>query len=144
MGAFVERDFSSAFLWRVEIEGVAIGDFQESTLPSIEIGVIEYGVGGKKSVQKRPGIVKYGNLKLKRGYSNDRTLQTWWENISKGQVDRRSVSLVQLDEVNTEVMRWNMFNCWPCKWNQSPAKAGDNNIFTEEVEFALEFMERAM
>lgn len=138
-----DRDFHFAGLWKVEIEGLAIGEFQEATLPSIEVSVIEYNTGNSKSPLKRPGVVKYTNLKLKRGYSTSRIMQEWWENIAKGVQDRRSISLIEYDEENNEKMRWNMYNTWPCKWTHSAHAASKNEISTEEIELVLERMERA-
>lgn len=137
------RDFTFAGLFRVEIEGNPIGDFQEVKIPTVEVAVTEYKHGSSKSAFKRPGSVKYGNLTLKRGYNVSRDLQTWWTNIQMGKQDRRSISVVQLDEEGGETMRWNMFDCWPCKWTHSGHAGGKDEVITEELEIVVERLEMA-
>ena len=31
-------------------------------------------------------------------------------------IDRRSGSIILLDPSRKEVLRWNFYNAWPCKW----------------------------
>lgn len=143
MGKGFERDYHFSGLWQVEIEGLAVADFQSVTLPTAEVAVIEYNRGGSKSPMKRPGVVKWSNLVLKRGYSHSRILQEWIDNISKGVQDRRSISVIQYFEENNESMRWNMFNTWPCKWSISEMAGSKNEVTIETIEMVVERMERA-
>lgn len=143
MAGGFNRDFDFSGLFRVEVEGLPLGEFQEVKLPSIEVSVIEYKHGSSKSPFKRPGAVKFGNLTLKRGYNVSRELQLWWENISAGKQDRRSMSVIAINEEGEETMRWNYFNCWPCKWNHSGYAGGKDETTTEELEIVTERGERA-
>lgn len=138
-----DRDFHFSGLFKVEIEGLAVGEFQEVNLPSFEVSVIDYNHGGSKSPFKRPGAVKWGNLTLKRGYNVSRILQEWHENIAKGVQDRRSISVIQHNEETGETMRWNFFNCWPCKWSHSPMAGAKNEVSIETIEMVVERGERA-
>jgi len=136
-------DHHHGALFKVEIEGLEVGEFLECKLPDIEVKVIEYNHGGRKSPRKRPGRVTYTNMVLKKGYSVHRVFQEWWENIAKGTEDRRSMSVLYVDEEDKEIMRWNLFECWPTKWKMSQMKGASDEISMEEIEVAVEFMERA-
>ena len=138
-----EGDFQHAGLFRVEVEGLPIGLFQEVKLPTVEVAVIEYNYGESKSPQKRPGHVKYGNITLKRGYNLDRTLAQWVEAVAAGKPERKSMSFIQLDEEGNETMRWNAYRCWPSKWNGPGMEGSKDEIAVEEVEIVCESFSRA-
>lgn len=138
-----DRDFHFSGLFQVEIEGIDVGMFQEVTLPSFEVSVVEYAHGGSKSKFKRPGEVKYGDLTLKRGYNVSRVLAEWVENIAKGMQDRRSISIIQHNEEAGETMRWNCYQCWPKTWKHTPLAGTKNEVSVEEITIVTEYFERA-
>jgi phage tail-like protein len=142
MGDGFKRDYHASLLWKIEIEGLAVADFQAVTLPTAEVAVIEYNTGGSKSPSKRPGVVKWSNITLKRGYGHNTILQEWIANISKGVQDRRSISVIQEKEEGNEIGRWNLFNCWPCKWSIGEMAGGKNEVTVESIEMVVERMER--
>jgi phage tail-like protein len=61
-----------AFNFIVAIDGIPAAAFTECILPAVSIEVIEYREGAdvEGSIHKLPGLVKYGDLVLKRGLSN--------------------------------------------------------------------------
>ena len=57
------------FSFRVEIEGIDAGFFRSVGGLAIETEVIEFREGGSDVIRKLPGVRKYPNLVLKRGFT---------------------------------------------------------------------------
>jgi len=55
-------------------------------------------------VRKLVGLRKYINILLKRGYTQDTSLWTWYGNIRDGIADRRNVTIVLLNEQRLPVL----------------------------------------
>ena len=72
-----------------ELKGVA---FQEVSGMDVENQIIEYRKSNSPlfSTEKMPGIVKYGNVTLKRGvFVNDNTFWNWHKQISMNTIKRQ-------------------------------------------------------
>jgi len=133
------------FNFVVEIEGEAAAGFSEADLPAGRIEVVAYREGADKSSAARllPGRVEYEPLVLRRGFAGDRALFEWWRAVAEGNLDRRNVSVVLLDEQRQEVARWNLRRAWPSKW-EGPSMRGDgNDVAIETLELAHEGIELA-
>jgi phage tail-like protein len=78
----------------VEIDGVVAAAFTECRLPVASIQVIEYreGADAANNIRKLPGLVKFGNLTLKRGLTNSLALWTGSTPSSRGRGRRRRSS----------------------------------------------------
>ena len=145
MPANKRNDPFGRFNFRLEIEGVTQAGFSEVSGLSNETEVIEYREGGDKvnTARKLPGLTKYGNLVLKRGVTTDNSLWNWRKTVIDGAVERRSGSIILLDESRQEILRWNFFNGWPCKWEGPALKAKSNEVAIETLEIAHEGLELA-
>lgn len=136
------------FNFRVEIDGVAAGQFSEVSGLSVEQEVVEYRSGEDSTTRKIPGRVKYGDITLKRGYTSTGTLHDWIETNLTGRdagkgVDRRNGSIVVLNESDEEVARYNFFEAWPSKWKISSLDGKGNDVLVEEVVIVIEWFEEA-
>ena len=136
-------DFQQANRFEVRIEGIAIGAFQEVTLPEIEMEQIEYHVGTSRGALKRPGQYKVGDLVLKRGYAHNRMLEEWFYRIKKGDAERRSMSIDMINEHDEVTATFDFFNAWPKKWKVANLDASKAEQVVEEVTFALEDFARS-
>src|SRR5689334_21109663 len=99
-----------AFQFLIEIDGVTNARFQEVGGIDATVDVIEYREGGDALGPRLfPGQTKHSRLSLKRGYTDDSTLYTWFEDVMTGRTEniRRNISIVQIDMNGTEVFRWN-------------------------------------
>jgi phage tail-like protein len=134
-----------AFQFLVEIDGIIGARFQEAGGVDVTVEVIEYREGGDRTfVRKLPGMTKHGNLTLKRGFTSDQALWDWFKATLDGNEKiRRNLSIVQLDMVGTEVMRWNLFNAFPVKYTAQAFNAKTNELAIESVEIAYERLDRA-
>ena len=65
-------------------------------------------------------------------------LMEWWEATRAGQYDRRSVSIVLLDNAANEVTRWNLFECWPRRWELSTLQGGSAMALFESITIVTE------
>jgi phage tail-like protein len=138
--------FFRAFQFMVEADGISQAHFQEVGGLDATIDLIEYREGGDMlGVRKLPGQTKHSNLSLKRGYTADQQLWTWFEDVMTGRTERirRNISVVQLDMTGREVMRWNLYQAFPVKYTAAAYNAKGNDLSVEAVEFAYERIERA-
>ena len=58
-----------------------------------------------------------------------------------GKPDRRSGSIVLLDEAGKQVLRWNFVRGWPAKWEGPDLNARANEVAIETLEIAHEGLE---
>ena len=109
-----------------------------------ETEVIEFKQGNDRVVRKKPGRTTYANITLERGFTATDDLFTWRNNIEKGIIDRRSGSVIVLDQdLETEVARYNFYEAWPCKWEVPAMDSESSATAIEKIELAVEKVERA-
>jgi phage tail-like protein len=66
----------------------------------------------------------------------------WVVKSASGEVDRRNVSIVLLNESgNGEVRRWNLMRAWPCHWRGPNLRALGNRVAIERVTLAYDRLE---
>jgi hypothetical protein len=120
--------FYRAFQFLVEIDNVSQARFQEVGGLDATIDMTEYREGG-----------------MKRGYTDDKQLYTWFEDVMTGRTEkiRRNISVIQIDMAGKEVFRWNLFNAFPVKYTGPAFNAKGNDLSIETLEVAYERIERA-
>lgn len=121
-----------------ELQGVA---FQEVSGMDVENQIIEYRKSNSPlfSTEKMPGIVKYGNITMKRGvFVNDNTFWKWHNEISMNTIKRRTVLIKLLDESGAVTMQWQLNNAWPTKITSTDLKADGNEVAVDTLEIAHE------
>ncbi|NQY07949.1 MAG: phage tail protein [Flavobacteriales bacterium] len=119
-----------------EMKGVA---FQEVSGMDVENQIIEYRKSNSKlfSVEKMPGIVKYGNITMKRGvFVNDNTFWNWHAEISMNTIKRRTVIIRLLDENGKVTMQWQLNDAWPTKITSTDLKSDGNEVAVDTLEIA--------
>jgi phage tail-like protein len=124
----------------VEIDGIAAAAFEECSGLAASVDVIEYREGGDKQsvARKLPGRARFTNITLKRGITTNRDLWQWFKDILNGVVDRRNVAVVLLDSQQQPVVRWNLTNAWPAKWEGPLLKGKGTDVAIETLELAHE------
>lgn len=136
---------SEQYTIKVVIEGVEVGPVVAISGLESEIEVVEYKHGDDNATlrdRKRPGRVKYANITLKRGLVSDPSFHEWYQKVLQGVTERKSGSIIYLDREGNEVLRYNFFEAWPCRWKAPELNAQDRHI-VEEIEFVVERVERA-
>jgi phage tail-like protein len=138
-GTATRNDPFAAFNFMVEIEGIAVAGFSECSGLSTDSAVIEYRNGNDPpTVRKSPGLDIYTNLVLKRGFTSGKELWVWRKTVIDGKTERRSGSVVLLDESRKEALRWNFTAGWPKKWDGPALNGKTNDVAIEMLEIAHE------
>lgn len=140
----LRRDFDHVgnFNFLMEIDGVTSGAFKSVDGLSAEVAVIEIQDGNDLVRRKRPGQRKFGNITLKRGYVEDNKLYEWFMRTLEGKVERKSVSIILNNSFGDEVVRYNLFECWPCKWKGFSLDGKADDVAIEELELVVEAWKR--
>jgi phage tail-like protein len=129
----------SAFNFLVEIDGITVAGFSECSGLSTETDPIEYRNGNENiTVRKLPGLVKYSNITLKRGFTQAKELWEWRKKVLDGKTERKSGSVVLLDEGRNEALRCNFVEAWPRKWEGPTFNAKNNEVAIETLEIVHE------
>jgi phage tail-like protein len=134
-----ENDPLASFNFLVESGGVLTAGFSECTGLGSETDPIDYRNGNEDiMVRKLPGLKKFGNVTLKRGVSVGQDFFEWRQSVMDGDIDRRDISIILLDEKRTEQVRYNLTAAWPVKWTGPEFKAGANEVAVESLELVHE------
>ena len=82
------------------------------------------------------------NIVLTRGYTNSTELWDWIKAVLDGKVERKSGSIIMLDDALDEITRYNFFEAWPARWKGFEFDRGGNDASIEVLEIAVEKLER--
>jgi phage tail-like protein len=105
------KDPYVSFNFLVEIDGIVRAAFHEAGGLDSSIDVIEHREGGENiTTRKLPGMVKFSNIVLKWGITDDQDLYNWHRQWAKGDpaAKRKSGSVVLLDRQGQEKRRQRM------------------------------------
>ena len=138
------KDPFRSFHFLVEIDGITRAGFRECSGLDSSQDAIEYREGSDgPTMRKLPGLVKFSNITLNRGLTDDAQLWEWRKKAMDGKVERKNGSIVLLDESGAEALRWNFVNGWPSKWTGPSLNASGNEVAIESLEIAHEGVSRA-
>jgi phage tail-like protein len=115
--------------------------FQEVSGLDIQSEEIKYRAGDSKqfSVIKMPGMVKFGNVTMKKGvYKGDNKFWDWLNQIKMNTIKRVPVTISLLDESSAPTMVWTLANAWPTKISSTDLKAEGNEVAIETIEIVHE------
>jgi phage tail-like protein len=133
------EDPFASFNFLVEIDGVTVAGFSECSGLSTETDAIEYRNGNEDiTVRKLPGLKKFGNITLKRGFTASREIWEWRKKVMDGKTERQSGSIVLLNEARQPALRWNFREGWPRKLDGPTFNAKNNEVAIETLEIAVE------
>ncbi len=132
------RDPLVGFHYAVEVQGVVTGYFTECSGIGSEHELIEHKIvdeKGRESILKVPGRLKWQDVTLKRGITDNLDIWDWREQVVEGKVDdaRRNGSIVMFNQALDEVARWNFENGWPLKVSGPSMKSDSNEFGIEEL-----------
>src|SRR5581483_3692530 len=134
------RDPFRTFNFELQIDNLTTGGFSEASGLTAEGDAVDYREGAdlRANVRKLPGLRKYTNLTLKRGYTTNKELWDWYTNIVNGVADRRNVTIILKNEQRQAVMRWHAEEAWINKIEGPSFKASGNEVAIESVEIVHE------
>jgi phage tail-like protein len=135
------------FNFMLEMDGAIAGYFTECSGVGSENEIIEHKVvdtQGHEVIKKIPGRLKWTDITLKRGITQDLQIWTWRENVVQGKMKdaRKSVTISMLNREYKPVAKWHFTNAWPSKVTGPSFKSDDNSIGVEETTIVHEGMYR--
>jgi phage tail-like protein len=132
------NDPYSSFNFLVDIGG-AVAGFSECSGLTTETDPIEYRNGNEDiTVRKLPGLKKFTNIALKRGYTDAKELWEWRKTVLDGKTERRAGTITLLNEAREPALRWEFREGWPCKWEGPALNAKNNEVAIESLEICHE------
>jgi len=135
----------SKFFFSVDLGGgMKNASFQEVSGLDVESQIIEYRHGDSPqwSTIKMPGIVKSGNVTLKKGiFIKDNQFFDWYSTVKMNTVKRVTVTIKLLDQEGGPTMQWILHNAWPTKVTGTDLKSDGNEVAVETIEIAHEKIE---
>ena len=125
----------------IEIDGITVGSFKQMGGLSSKQDVVEYKLGGDKSVRRKPGRVTFNNITLEKGFTDDTALADWRQAIVDGKDERKTGAIVFLNADGSEALRYNFFRAWPVNWEGPSLNAGGSDTAIEKIELAVEWIQ---
>jgi phage tail-like protein len=133
------KDPYAQYNFILEIEGTNVAGFAEVGGLTMEQDIIEYREGADTAtVRKLPGLRKFGNISLKRGYTKNRELWEWRKSTIDGVTQRKSGAVILRDEAGEPALRWEFREGWISKYEGPALKATANEAAMESIEIAVE------
>ena len=118
--------------------------FQEVSGLDLETQPLEYRSGNSPvfSTVKMPGMMKSGNITMKKGvFAKDNALFDWFAEVKMNTVKRKALTISLLDEGANPTMVWKVKNAFPVKISSTDLKAEGNEVAVESIEIAFESLE---
>lgn len=101
----------------VEVDSLLVGGFSRVTGLSSSVEVHDHVEGGENAyVHKLAGATRHPNLVLSRGVTALDTLWSWYDDVTRGTIQRRDITLMMLDRERIPVMWWTIRAALPVKW----------------------------
>ncbi|VAW71684.1 FIG00613894: hypothetical protein [hydrothermal vent metagenome] len=115
--------------------------FSEVSGLDLESEMIEYRHGDSPQFSKinMPGLLKYGNVTMKKGvFKSDNKFWDWFNEIKMNTIKRKPVTISLLDETGAPTMVWTLTNAWPSKITGTDLKSDGNEVAIETIEICHE------
>jgi len=115
-----------------------VGFFMQVQGLSAQIDVTEYAEGGNNAyMHKLPVRIKYSNLTLKRGMTDETALLAWFQaTVDPDGPTMSTVTLELKDSTGKKVQAWAFSGAYPVKWSASDLNAGGTEGMAETLEIA--------
>jgi phage tail-like protein len=134
-GPDVQKAPTGELRFKVQLNGVGIGNFAECTGLSAEYEVMEYLPGGAESPVKLRGAIKYPNVVLKRGVTSEDALIKWFHG-AKTPSQRHSLTISLIGPDSKPIQTWVFHGAFPLKWQGPTLNAHSTNVATESLEIS--------
>ena len=119
-------------------KNIKVGYFTEITGLSAEVEFQTYNEGGMNEfVHHLPTRVKYPNLVLKRGITDEDELMKWFAKSHLG-AERYDVNVLMIDTQNKALRTWSFAKAFPVKWTGPSFNSGQSQVAVETLEIVHE------
>lgn len=142
-----ESDPLVGFQFAIEVGGMVTGYFTECGGIGSENEIAETKTvtdTGQEVVLKVPGRLKFGDVTLKRGITDNLQIWEWRQFVEEGKLSdaRKNCSIIMFDRNYTPAARWDFVNAWPSKVSGPDVKSDSNDFGVEEMVLVHEGMKR--
>ena len=136
MAAADRNDPYLSFHFVVEIDQQNVARFSEVSGLDFETAVETFREGGVIGhEQQLAGPSKFpSRIVLKRGMTESTFLWSWHQDVVRGRVQRKDVSVVLLDSAGKEKWRWSFLRAAPVKWVGPQLRASTSEVAVETLE----------
>lgn len=128
----------------LEIDGVGVvANFNSVSGVSSEVEIVDNPYvteQGKIYIGKLPGKPKTPTVTLKRGLTGAAELWEWHINVMQGDPDRRNGSVIMMNTLGEEVLRYNFTNAMVSKISLSEGGATTSGVQIEEATLSCELL----
>jgi phage tail-like protein len=121
----------------VEIGSEVVANFQDCSGLAVEIEVQEYQEGGNNEfIHKLPGRMKYPNITLKRGITDNAQFSSWRPKVEGGKitVEKKNLAIILFNHAGETVKTWEVSEAYPIKWTGPDFKASSMEVAIETLE----------
>ncbi len=96
--------------------------------------------------EKRPGLVSYDAVTLKKGmFVSDEALYKWFDSVRDGNWSMRDVTVKLKDESGSDVFTWKLIGAFPTKFTPTSLDANDaDEVAIEELELTCQSWEASV
>jgi phage tail-like protein len=142
-----ESDPLIGYQFAVDVGGKVSGYFTECSGVGSEHEIIEHKVvtdDGHEYIQKIPGRLKFTDVTLKRGITDNLQIWEWRKLVEDGKMSeaRKNCSIIMFDRNYEPAARWDFVNAWPSKVSGPSVKSDSNEFGLEELVLVHEGMKR--
>jgi phage tail-like protein len=131
----------------LEIDGVGVvANFNSVSGISSEVEIVDNPYvtdQGKIYIGKLPGKPKTPTVTLKRGLTGATELWDWHLAVMQGNPDRRNGSVIMMNTLGEEQLRYNFTNAMVSKISLSEGGATTSGVQIEEATLSCELLEKA-
>jgi phage tail-like protein len=127
-------------LLEIDMVGV-VANFTSVSGVSSEVEIVDnpyVDERGRVTIAKLPGKPKTPTITLKRGLTGATEMWEWHSHVMNGEVDRRDGSVILMNTVGKEVLRYVFTNAMVSKISLSEGGATTSGVQIEEATLACE------
>ncbi len=135
--------------FKIDCDGIIRGACKECSGLDSTTESIDYREGGENTtIHKLPGKTTFSEVTLKRGITDSDDLWEWRKMVVDGnegkgkKTMRRNVSIFLLNDKGEEILRWNLTDAWPSKWEGPSLDATANDVAFETLTLTHEGISR--
>lgn len=136
-GALVDPFRAYNFKLQGQASSSVLGHFTHCSGMGVKVDALEFRQGGSTEVSRLAGQVRYADITLRYGLTDNAQLWGWLQDVVAGAPKaryQRNVSIVLLDAAGTaEVLRWDLISAWPSEWRGAPLDAMGNEVAIESI-----------
>lgn len=116
--------YHKKYKFLVEIDNFIVAGFQKCSELSAEVAVVEQYEGGSLTPNKSPGRVKYTDVTLERGATDNLDSWNWFKQVvdavagvgDEDPIYKRNLTIVQQSRSGKRLRQWRITAAWPNKF----------------------------